>query len=78
MSHDTTVTGNGLDGVDAGRIMLRRNASVTMNGTSAACGVTEECDDLATERRPVVGSDAICGTSRDTADGGSWGACLGD
>ena len=78
VSQNTTVTGNGLDGVDAGRIMLKTNASVTVNGTSAACGVSEECDDLATERRPVVGSDATCGTSRDTARGGTWGVCLGD
>ncbi len=78
VSHDTTVTGNGLDGVDAGRIMLKRNASVNVNGTSVMCGVTEECDDLATDRRPIVGSDASCGTSRDTAGGGTWGVCLGD
>jgi hypothetical protein len=78
VSHETTVTGNGLDGVDAGRIMLKRGASVTANGTSLMCGVTEECDDLATERRPIIGSDASCGTSRDTADGGTWGACLDD
>lgn len=78
VTRSTTVTGNGLDGVDAGRIMLKTDASVTVNGTSAACGITEECDDLATDRRPVVGSGASCGTSRDTADGGSWGVCLGD
>jgi hypothetical protein len=76
--HDTTVTGNGLDGIDAGRIFLKVNAEVTMNGTSAACGVTEECNDLATDRRPVVGSGASCGTSRDTGGSGSWGVCLGD
>jgi hypothetical protein len=78
VSQNTTVTGNGLDGVDAGRIMLKTNASVTLNGTSAACGVTEECDDLATDRRPIVGSGASCGTSRDTGGGGTWGVCLGD
>lgn len=75
---NTTVTSNGLDGVDAGRIMLKTNASVSVNGTSAACGVTEECDDLATDRRPIVGSGASCGTSRDTGDGGTWGVCLLD
>jgi hypothetical protein len=74
----TTVIGNGLDGIDAGRIMLKTNASATMNGTSAACGVTEECADLATDRRPVIGSGGICGTSRDTGGGGTWGLCLGD
>ena len=78
VTHDTTVTGNGLDGIAAGRIFLKVNAEVTMNGTSAACGVTEECDDLATDRRPVVGSGASCGTSRDTGGGGSWGVCAGD
>jgi hypothetical protein len=78
VTHDTTVSGNGLDGVNAGRIMVKKNASVAANGTSAACGVTEECDDLASDRRPIVGSGASCGTSRDTAGGGSWGVCLGD
>jgi hypothetical protein len=78
VSQSTTVTGNGLDGVDAGRIMLKTNASVTVNGTSAACGVSAECDDLATDRRPIVGSGASCGTSRDTARGGTWGVCIGD
>ncbi len=78
VSHDSTVIGNGLDGVDAGRIFLKVNAEVTLNGTSAACGVSEECDDLATDRRPVVGSGASCGTSRDTGSGGSWGVCLDD
>ncbi len=78
VSHDTTVSGNGLDGINAGRIFLKVNAEVTLNGTSAACGVTEECDDLATDRRPIVGSGASCGTSRDTGGTGSWGVCLGD
>ena len=78
VTHDTTVTGNGLDGIDAGRIFLKVNAEVTTNGTSAACGVTEQCNDLATDRRPVVGSGASCGTSRDTGGGGSWGVCAGD
>ncbi len=77
-SDETIITGNGLDGVDAGRVMLKLNASVTMNGTSPACGVTEECDDLATAYRPLIGSGAGCGTSRDTVDGGSWSACLDD
>lgn len=58
--------------------MVKRYASVTMNGTSVACGVIEQCNDLATGRRPVVGLDATCGTSRDTDDGGSWGACADD
>ncbi|MCC6848575.1 MAG: right-handed parallel beta-helix repeat-containing protein [Deltaproteobacteria bacterium] len=78
VSHYTTVTGNGLDGVDAGRIMVKRAAAVAMNGASPACGVSEACDDLATDRRPIVSFDAVCGTSRDTADGGSWGVCLDD
>lgn len=78
VSHDTTVTGNGLDGVDAGRIFLKVNAEVMTNGTSAACGVSEECDDLASDRLPIVGSGASCGTSRDTGGGGSWGVCLDD
>jgi hypothetical protein len=78
VSHISTVRSNGLDGIDAGRIMLKRGASSTLNGTSAACGVTEECDDIATDRRPIVSFDALCGTSRDTASGDSWGACLND
>ena len=78
VSHNTTVTNNGLDGVDAGRVMLKTNASVTVNGTSAACGVTEECDDLAVAYRPIIAAGAVCGTSRNTVEGGSWAACLGD
>ncbi|MCC6766718.1 MAG: hypothetical protein IT293_18825 [Deltaproteobacteria bacterium] len=78
MSHYTTVTGNGLDGVDAGRIMLKRAAAVATNGTSAACGVSEACDDIATDRRPIVSFDAVCGSSRDTGDGSSWDVCLDD
>ena len=78
VSHYTVVSGNGLDGIDAGRIMVKRYAAVTMNGASLACGVTEPCDDLATDRRPVVSLDAVCGTSRDTRDGGSWDACSDD
>jgi hypothetical protein len=78
VSYGTTVTGNGLDGIDAGRIMVKRDATVAANGTSAACGVSEACDDLASDRHPVVGSGAICGTSRNTADGGTWGVCIGD
>ncbi len=78
VTHNTIVTNNGLDGVDAGRVMLKTNASVTANGTSAACGVTEECDDLAVAYRPIIAAGTVCGTSRDTVDGGSWAACLGD
>jgi hypothetical protein len=78
IAHGTIVTGNGLDGVDAGRIMLKRLSEVASNGTSAACGVSETCDDLATAYRPVVSSDSTCGTSRDTVEGDSWGACAGD
>ncbi len=78
ISHITTVSGNGLDGIDAGRIMLKRGASATLNGTAAACGVTEDCDDIATDRLPVVSADALCGTSRDTASGASWDVCLND
>ncbi len=78
VTHDTTVTANGLDGIDAGRIFLKVNAEVTMNGTAAACGVTEPCNDVASSYRPVVGSGATCGTSRDTGGGGSWGVCAGD
>ena len=78
VSHSSIVTGNGLDGVDAGRIMLKKTSAVFLNGTSAACGVTEECDDLATARRPVISLDSSCGSSRNTADGGDWGACPGD
>jgi hypothetical protein len=78
LGHNTTVTGNALDGVDAGRVMVKTGASATSNGTSAACGVTEECDDLAVAYRPLIGSDGSCGTSRNTVEGGSWGACSGD
>jgi hypothetical protein len=78
VSHYTSVTGNGLDGIDAGRVMVKRAAAVAMNGTSAACGVSEVCDDLAVAYRPIVSFDAVCGTSRDTVEGDSWGACLDD
>jgi hypothetical protein len=78
VSHITTVSENGLDGIDAGRVMLQRGASVTLNGTAAACGVSEECDDIATAYRPVVSADALCGTSRDTTSADTWGACLND
>jgi hypothetical protein len=78
VSHITVVSENGLDGIDAGRIMLKRGASSTLNGTDAACGVTQECDDIATAYRPVVSADALCGTSRDTTSADSWHACLND
>jgi hypothetical protein len=78
VSRGTVITGNGLDGVDAGRVMLKVDATVAANATSAACGVTEQCDDLATAYRPIIGSGAVCGTSRDTVNGGSWGACVAD
>jgi hypothetical protein len=78
VSHITTVSENGLDGIDAGRIMLKKGASSTLNGTSAACGATEECDDIATAYRPLVSADALCGTSRDTTSDDSWHACLND
>ena len=78
ISHSTTVTANGLDGVDAGRIMVKKLGAVTANATSAACGVTEVCDDLASDYKPVVGSGGVCGTSRNPDDGTTWGVCLDD
>lgn len=78
ISHGTIVTANALDGVDAGRVMLKRISEVAMNGTSPACGVSEACDDLATAYRPVISLDSTCGTSRDTVENDTWGACAAD
>lgn len=74
---DTTIVGNGFDGVRGRRILLR-DASANGNATDASCGTTDECADLASSAPPRLMGTSTCGTSRDTALGGTWGACTGD
>jgi hypothetical protein len=73
----SSVTGNGFDGLKGNRVVLAASTA-TGNGTDAACGVTDECADLAAAVRPVVAATSTCGTSRDTENGGTWGVCAND
>jgi hypothetical protein len=74
---ETSVTGNGLDGAHGRRITLT-DATATGNGTSATCGVTDECADLASPVSPRVTGTSTCGTSRKTESSGTWGVCTND
>jgi hypothetical protein len=73
----SSVVTNGLDGVKSPAISLS-DSSATGNGTSPACGVTEECADLASEKRPALRGTSTCDTSRNTDLGGTWGVCQND
>lgn len=68
---------NGFDGVRGLKVQLK-DSEATGNGTHPACGVTDDCADLASEFRPKVQGTSTCGTSRDTELGGAWGVCAGD
>jgi hypothetical protein len=70
----STVAGNGFDGVRGVRALLI-GATATGNGTNPACGVTDECADLASDLFPAVKGASTCGTSRNTDLGGTWGVC---
>ena len=56
--------------------MTLRDSTAIGNGT--ACGVTDECADLAAAQRPRVVGTSTCGTSRNTDLGGTWRVCAGD
>lgn len=71
------VEGNGLDGVRAVSVRLR-DTTATGNRTAPACGVTEDCADVASERKPALVGASTCEVSLDTADGGTWGVCTLD
>lgn len=71
------VDGNGHDGLRGLRAVLS-SSSATGNGTDAACGVTDECADLAAAFLPRVRGTSTCGTSRNTEGGGTWGVCTND
>jgi hypothetical protein len=74
---ETSVTANGLDGVRGRRITLT-DATATGNGTSATCGVTDDCADLASPVSPRLTGTSACGTSRNTDSSGTWGVCTND
>ena len=49
LAHELVLTPGGtLDGIDAGRIMLKRGASATLNGTATACGSCHTLADAGT------------------------------
>jgi hypothetical protein len=73
----TTVGGNGFDGARGRRVILR-DASATGNATSASCGVTNQCADVASSAPPRVYGTTTCGTSRVVGGVGTWGICTGD
>lgn len=70
----SVVSSNGFDGVKGLRVLLS-SSTATGNGTNPACGVVEECADLAAELGAVVRGTSTCGTSRRTEGGGTWGVC---
>lgn len=65
---------NGFDGVRGLKAQLK-DSIATGNGADPACGVTDDCADVASEFRPKVQGGSSCGTSRNTELGGSWGVC---
>jgi hypothetical protein len=74
---ETVVGGNALDGVRGRRVVLR-DATLTGNATSASCGVTDDCADVASAAPPRLYGTNACGTSRDVVLGGPWGVCTND
>lgn len=54
-----------------------KESEASGNATDPACGVTDECADLASEFIPRVKA-GVCATSRNTELGGSWGVCPGE
>ena len=73
----SNVLDNGFDGVRGLRAVLS-SSTATGNGTDPACGVTDECADVASELPPGVNATSTCGTSRNTEGGGTWGVCAND
>ncbi len=73
----TVVQGNGLDGVRALRAQLRETTA-TGNRTAPACGVSADCADVASERKPTLRGASTCEVSLNTAGGGTWGICTLD
>ena len=73
----STVNGNGFDGIRGVRAGLY-DSTATGNGTNTACGVTDECADVASDLFPAVKGTSTCGTSRNTDVGGTWGICTND
>jgi hypothetical protein len=73
----SVVSANGFDGLKGLRVVLS-NSSATGNGTNPACGVTDECADLAAASKASVTGTSMCGTSRNTESGGTWGVCSND
>ncbi len=71
------VTGNGFDGIRGVRAQLH-DATATGNGTNAACGITDECADVASDLFPKVKGTSACETSRNPELGGTWGVCSND
>lgn len=70
----SAVSGNGFDGLKGLRVLLS-SSTATGNGTNPACGVVDECADLAAALGAAVRGTSTCGTSRRTEGGGTWGVC---
>lgn len=73
----STVTGNGFDGIRGIRAQLH-DSTATGNAADPACGVTDECADVASDLFPKVKGTSTCGTSRNPELGGTWGVCSND
>ena len=73
----SAVTGNGFDGIRGLRAQLH-DSTASGNATNAACGVTDECADVASDLLPKVKGTSSCGTSRNPELGGTWGVCSND
>jgi hypothetical protein len=81
----STVTGNGLNGINSGDVINCENVTVrdsilTGNGIDASCGVAQTCADVATCDFPSL-SGTTCDTSYDTGSGfpgTNWGVCALD
>jgi hypothetical protein len=74
---DSIVSGNGRDGVRSLGFLAIGGSTLVGNGADPGCGVEHECADIASPTAPRV-SEVTCGTSRNTADGGTWGVCADD
>jgi len=74
---DSSITGNGTDGVLGKDRLKLVGSDVVGNALDASCGVNVECADIASDALPGLRKSS-CGTSRNSATGGSWGVCAGD
>lgn len=77
VSKSSQVESNGLDGVRGLKVQLKDSLAI-LNGVDPACGITEECADLAAAFLPKVQGTANCSSSRNTELGGTWGVCGGN